>query len=380
MTSRPTLHPGFSTPEMTEIWTAERRVGAILHFEAALALGLAEAGVAPEEEAKAIAEACAQPLADPERILASTWELGTPLIAILDEVRNRLGTEEQRRWVHHGATTQDAVDTAQMLQARDGLTLLEESLTGLAKSMLELVEAHRHQAQIGRTFLQNARPTTFAMRIALWLDPLLTHIETLRVARASLPLQLGGPVGNRVELGQAAGQVVSAVARRLGLSGTTVAWHADRTRMWRLVGAIQDASRSLAKVALDVALLNQSEIAEVTVRSGGSSSMSDKRNPIDAILALAAADACQGAAAMITHGRPHELDRGLGSWHLEWFALPLVFHTAAAEFRAIQRLLDTLDADPAAMASRVGASAGELSVVDLQIDSVISRYHEVLGH
>jgi 3-carboxy-cis,cis-muconate cycloisomerase len=305
--------------------------------------------------------------------------LGTPLIAILDEIRKRLSTDEQRRWVHHGATTQDAIDTAQTLQARDGLTVLEESLTGIAGSMLEMVEAHRHQAQIGRTFLQNAQPTTFAMRVALWLEPLLTHIETLRVARASLPLQLGGPVGNRVELGQAADKVVSAVARRLALSGTTVAWHADRTRLRTLVGEIQNASRSMAKVALDVALLNQSEIAEVTVRSGGSSSMPHKRNPIDAILALAAADACQGAAAMITQGRPHELDRGLGSWHLEWFALPLVFHTAAAEFQAMQRLLGTLDADPAAMASRVGADPGELFAVDHQIDTVISRYHEVLG-
>jgi len=379
MTTPPSFDPGFSTPEMTEIWTAERRVTAILQFEAALALGLADAGLAPQEEAEAVAAACARPLADPDRATASTWESGTPLIDILDELKSRLTTDEQRRWVHHAATSQDAVDTAQMLQARDALTVLERSLTRVAGTMLELVTTHRDVAQIGRTFLQQARATTFGMRVALWLDATLTHIEALRQVRSDLALQLGGPVGNRAELGHAADRVVAAVARRLGLIGTTVAWHADRSRMWRLVGSIEAGARSMAKIALDVALLNQSEIAEVMVRSGGSSSMPGKRNPIDAIHALAAADACRGAAAMITQGRPHELDRALGSWHVEWFALPLVFHTAAAEFLAMQHLLESLEVDPAAMAERSGRETSDLSGLNDQIAAVVSRYDEVVG-
>ncbi|MEX0698483.1 MAG: lyase family protein, partial [Acidimicrobiia bacterium] len=177
MTSLPTFDPGFSTVAMSEVWTATSRANAILEFEAALALALAETGLAPAEEAEAVAEACRQPLADPEAVLASAWEQGTPLLVIVDEVKARLGNEAQTRWVHYGATSQDALDTAQILQSRQGLTLLESSLIRIAHTMRELVLAHREQPQIGRTFLQHANPTTFGMRVAMWLVPTLRHLE-----------------------------------------------------------------------------------------------------------------------------------------------------------------------------------------------------------
>jgi 3-carboxy-cis,cis-muconate cycloisomerase len=379
MTTLFPLDPGFTTPEMAEIWTAAARTGAILEFEAALASSLGEAGLAPVEEAEAVALACARPLQRPEEVLASTWESGTPLIAVMDELRDRL-TAEQARWVHYGATTQDAIDTAQMLQAARGLDLLEASLTRIADSMMRLMEANRRQPQMGRTFLQLARPTTVGMRVALWLEPVLRHIEGLRAARSSLALQLGGPVGNRAELGPEADQVVRAVARRLGLDSPLVSWHADRSRMWRLVDAVEHPIRSTAKVAMDIALLAQSDVAELTVRGGGSSSMAGKQNPLDAIRALAAADACSAAAGMISRGRPHELDRGIGSWHVEWLALPLLFQTAAANVQALERLLGSVVVQPESMASRVPAqeeAVGES--VEGQIDGVIDLYRRVVG-
>jgi 3-carboxy-cis,cis-muconate cycloisomerase len=136
----------------------------------------------------------------------------------------------------------------------------------------------------------------------------------------------------------------------------------------------------MAKIALDIALLDQSDTSEVSVRGGGSSSMPGKQNPIDAIRALAAADANRGAAAMITQARPHELDRALGSWHVEWFALPLVFHTAAAALVAVEGLIGSLRVDSEAMASRVSAEARLLdSEVDQQLRAIVSRYEQVLG-
>ena len=380
MSNQPALDPGFTTPEMASIWTAERRVGAILRFEAALALGLAEAGLAPEDEAQAVAAACARPLADPDLALSSAWASGTPLIGILDEVRGRLTDDGSARWLHYGATTQDAVDTAQMLQARDGLTALEGSLARIAGSMHGLIEAYRDQPQIGRTFLQHAEPTTFGLRVAMWLDATLEHVVTLGKARADLALQLGGPVGNRAKLGDDSDRVVAAVAGHLDLVGTPIAWHTDRTRIWRLVATVEETVRSMAKIALDIALLDQSDTSEVSVRGGGSSSMPGKQNPIDAIRALAAADANRGAAAMITQARPHELDRALGSWHVEWFALPLVFHTAAAALVAVEGLIGSLRVDSEAMASRVSAEARLLdSEVDQQLRAIVSRYEQVLG-
>jgi 3-carboxy-cis,cis-muconate cycloisomerase len=218
------------------------------------------------------------------------------------------------------------------------------------------------------------------MRVATWLDATLEHIVTIRKARADLALQLGGPVGNRAELGDAADQVVAVAARHLDLIATPIAWHTDRTRVWRLVATVEESVRAMAKIALDIALLDQSDTSEVSVRGGGSSSMPEKRNPIDSIRALAAADATRGAAAMITQGRPHELDRALGSWHVEWFALPLLFHTAAAVVEAVELLTESLRVESEEMSSRVPPEARILdSAMGDQIERVVSRYEQVVG-
>jgi len=378
MTALPTFDPGFSTTAMSEVWTATSRANAILEFEAALALALGETGLAPADEAEAVAAACRQPLADPEAVFASTWVEGTPLFAIVDEVKTRLGNEGQRRWVHYGATSQDALDTAQILQARQGLTLLESSLIRIAHSMRELVLAHREQPQIGRTFLQHARPTTFGMRVAMWLVPTLHHLHRMREVRSGLAVQLGGPVGTRADYGDVSEEVAAALGRKLGLASPPHAWHTDRSRILDVVKAIEGPVGWLAKVAMDIALLAQSDTAEVTVRSGGSSSMAGKRNPIDPIRALAAADACRGAAAMITHARPHELDRALGSWQVEWLAVPLVFQTAAAVCEAMEQTLATLEVDGERMASRVPPEQPPGSV-RRQVDQALSLFDQVVG-
>jgi 3-carboxy-cis,cis-muconate cycloisomerase len=141
---------------------------------------------------------------------------------------------------------------------------------------------------------------------------------------------------------------------------------------------VEEPVLGLAKVAMDLALLAQSDTAEVEVRAGGSSSMAGKRNPIDPIRVLAAADACRGAAAMITQGRPHELDRGLGSWHVEWLALPLVFQTAAAVCEATERALASLEVRGDQMATRV--LPGEaVPTVGPTLDRVLGLFEQVMG-
>jgi 3-carboxy-cis,cis-muconate cycloisomerase len=378
MTSLPTFDPGFSTAAMSEVWTATSRSNAILEFEAALARALADTGLAPADEAEAVAAACRQPLDDPAAVFASAWKEGTPLLVIVDELKARLGNEAQRRWVHYGATSQDALDTAQILQARQGLTLLESSLTRIAQTMRELTLAHREQPQIGRTFLQHARPTTFGMRVAMWLVPTLHHLQGMREVRASLAVQLGGPVGTRADYGDVSDEVVAALGRKLSLASPPHAWHTDRSQILDVVRAIEGPVGWLAKVAMDIAILAQTDTAEVTVRSGGSSSMAGKRNPIDPIRALAAADACRGAATMITQARPHELDRALGAWQVEWLAVPLVFQTAAAVCEAMEQALATLEVDGERMASRVPPEQTPRSV-GLQIDQALSLFDQVVG-
>jgi 3-carboxy-cis,cis-muconate cycloisomerase len=361
---------------MDELFGAARVTGAMLRFEAALALGLGDAGVAPRDEVEAVAEACA-PIEDPEALLATTWENGTPLLALTGMIKSRLGSDEERRWVHHGATTQDAIDTAHALLSREALDILDGGLVAVASAMMPLVEEHRDRAQMARTFLQDARPTTFGSRVAGWLHPLIGQIEALRRSRTGLTLQLGGPVGDLSDYGPAGSAVVKAVAARLNLAAPSISWHTDRSRVATLVNAVTAPVGTLAKMAMDVTLLAQSSIGEITTRPGGSSSMPHKQNPIDAVRLLAAADICRGAATMITGARPHELDRALGSWHVEWVALPTVFQTAAAAIEAADSLLGSIEVDAHAMS--LHADAGVPDIDPALIDSVLDDYSRVMG-
>jgi len=381
MTEAPASFPGFSTAEMDEVWAPANLVAAMLEFEAALALALADAGLAPRAEAEAVAAACREPVEDPEAILATTWEAGTPLIALVELVTARLEPDGARHWVHHGATSQDAIDTALMLNARAALVVLEDSLLRISRLLHALTETHRSQPEMGRTFLQHARPTTFGRRAAGWLEPTLRHVQRIREARSQLAVQLGGPVGSLTDYGPAAHRVVTALADRLELQAPTLPWHTDRSRIWALVEAVEGPVRTASKIAMDLALLAQSGIEELRVRSGKSSSMLGKRNPIDPIRALATAEACRGAAAMITRAKPHELDRGLGSWHVEFYALPILFQTASAVLEALGDSLETLEIDGEAMAAKLPAESEEglPSATATHIDAVIELFDEVVG-
>ena len=367
------LDPGFTTEEMAALFTPAHRVEAMLRFESALALALADTGLIPKGDAEMVADACRGSVTDPEALLASTWSEGTPMRSLLEEIRDRLG-EQQAKWVHHGTTTQDVIDTATMLQAREALDLLNSGLVSVASLMADLVRQHRDQPQIGRTFLQHARPTTFGMTVAGWLEPTLRHVEELMEAEAGLVVQLGGPVGNLGPYGDKGLDVIAALADRLELGSPALPWHSDRSRIAALASTLERCARTMARVGLDVALLASSDIAEVRVRAGGSSSMGEKRNPIDSMRAVAAAGLATAAAGMITGARLSELDRGIGGWHAEWVALPLAFQSTAATIEAMTSCLGSIEIDAETMSSRVG----EASPVDQRlIDRVLAEFERV---
>jgi len=367
------LDPGFTTQEMAALFTPAHRVGVMLRFESALALALADTGLVPKGDAEAVADACRAPVSDPEALLTATWTEGTPMGPLLDEIRGRVG-EEQAKWVHYGTTTQDVIDTATMLQAREALDLLDSGVFTVASVMAELVRKHRDQPQMGRTFLQHARPTTFGMTVAGWLEPTTRHVEELREAKAGLMVQLGGPVGNLAAYGDKGLDVVAALADRLELASPTIPWHSDRSRIAALASSLERCARTMARVGLDVALLASSDIAEVRVRAGGSSSMGEKRNPIDSMRAVAAAEVATAAAGMITGARLSELDRGIGGWHAEWVALPLTFQSTAATVEAMTSCLGSIEIAAETMSSRVDEA---LAVDQRLIDRVLAEFERV---
>ncbi len=356
----PTFDPGFSTVPLTRLFAAEGRVAAMCRVEAALAASSGEAGVISPAQAEEIERVCASPfgasgtVGDATSLLAEGWEAGSPVVVLLERLRRRLSPSAAVA-LHRGATTQDIVDTAQMLMLREALAHLRQGLVRIGECLRWLAREHRETPMVGRTILQHARATTFGLRAAQWLEPLVRHLGGIASLRTQLPVQLGGPTGHTAELGERAVEVTGGVARRLELVVPTLPWHTDRSCVAEVVALVERIARSMAKIGVDVAILSSSEVGELRVRPGRSSSMPGKENPIDAVRAVAAADVCSAVAQIVTGGRPQELDRAVGGWHAEWFALPIIFQTAGAAVEAIETALQTMTVDVARMASRLAS-------------------------
>jgi 3-carboxy-cis,cis-muconate cycloisomerase len=168
------IDSGFSTSAMQSVFSPTATVEALVEFEVALAQALGDSGLAPEDEVVRLIAACRLPVADAQAVLAGTWEDGTPIVSLRDEICARVD-ERAGRWFHYGATTQDAIDTGLMLQCGRGLGLIDRDLVALGGRLRDLTIEFRGQPQMGRTFLQASRPTTFGLRTAWWLNSVLGH-------------------------------------------------------------------------------------------------------------------------------------------------------------------------------------------------------------
>jgi 3-carboxy-cis,cis-muconate cycloisomerase len=370
----PDFDPGFSTDAMRAIWCTEQRVRRLLEVESALATACARSGLIPNRAAHAIHRATGAASVDPTAMLTEGWTAGTPILPLLDEIRRHLGQEEAE-FLHYGATSQDILDTATMLQVRDALLALRTTLFGLAGSLVSIIERHPDEFVVGRTLLQPAVPIRFAWRVAQWLVPVLDLLDQTAAAAAGLPVQLGGPVGDGSPFGKAAATVVQAFAEELSLSAPTSAWHSDRRPVLAAATLVDQIARHAATIAAALVLLSQREIGEVHLPAGRSSSMPHKENAIGAVHALAAARCCHGVMTILTAAHPHELERAAGSWHAEWFALPLVFHTASAALEAITDAVSKLVFDRArADANLAGASLSPTPHAEEAVNAAVARY------
>ncbi|HEY0520700.1 MAG TPA: lyase family protein, partial [Ilumatobacteraceae bacterium] len=283
-----TMYPGFSTDRMDAIFDLQSRVAAMSAVEAAVADAQGALGEIPAEAASEIAAACAEPVS--VDILADGWHVGTPVLGLLDALRSRLPAST-REFLHRGLTTQDVVDTASMIMVRAALHHLAELAAAAASSLRTIIATSGDVATQARSFLQPLDVTTVGFRTARWLDQL--DQARGRVASAATPVQIGGLIGDRI--GMDAG-LPDAIAARLGLDPSRP-WHTDRSPVVAVVAVCTDLARWADKVAGDIAQLVQ--LGEITTRAGGSSAAVGKRNPIDAMRASAAAQACAGVATVV---------------------------------------------------------------------------------
>lgn len=372
------IDPGFTTEAMARIWSNAGRVAAMIRVEASLARAQAVCGVIEAAVAAEIGRACSALSFDADAVLGEGWEVGTPVGVLVDRLRATVDPATARA-IHLGATSQDIVDTAAVVLIDESLGELADGLVGVGDELASRAETHRGTLTIGRTFRQHAVPTTFGMRCAQWLVSVSADLERVRTTRSRLPVQLGGPAGTGVGLGPDPSAVVEAFASELALVVPTLPWHADRTPISLAIEAARSVAVTSGKVASDLVDLAQTEVAEVAVRSGRSSAMAGKRNPIDAIRTLAAEQVC---TALTAAGRPHSLDRAAGPWHAEWFFVPMVFQTAGAALEAVSRALTSLTVDTETMAGRVADHVDAETVVEttgVLVDRARTRWEEVRG-
>ena len=329
------------------IFSAAAHVASILRFERALARAEAQAGIIPSDAATAIADACRAELFDVTTLERDALRAGTIAIPLVQQLISRVAVAA-RPYVHWGATSQDAIDTALVLQMREGLQSLIGDLTAIADAAADLATTHRASIMPGRTLLQQAVPITFGLKAARWLGAAARQISTLRrLRREALVLQFGGAAGTLAALGAHGQPVAGFLAAELELPLPELPWHAERDRPASVVAALGVTAGIIAKIARDIVLLAQTEVAEVVegvaVGKGTSSAMPQKRNPVDATIAIAAAQLAIGTVPVMLSAMSQEHERGAGGWQTEWTVIPDAFrHTmrAVAHLRAAVASLD----------------------------------------
>jgi 3-carboxy-cis,cis-muconate cycloisomerase len=330
----------------------------MLEAERALARAEARAGIVPEAAAAAIAAACQAHSFDPERLAEAGRATGNPAEPLVRALREAVGGEAAGL-VHRGATSQDIVDTAAMLVARRALALVLDRLDAVAARCSRLAEAHRSTPMAARTLLQQAVPTTFGLKAAGWLVAVLDARRRLAALRdGGLAAQLGGAAGTLAALGDAGPEVARLYAAELDLPEPELPWHTNRVRVAELGAALAVAAGVLAKIGLDVALLEQTEVGEVSepAGAGGSSTMPHKRNPVGSAIAGACARRVQAAAGLLTAGIVQEHERAVGAWQAEWGALSEALACTGGAAAAIDDVLDGLGVNPLRMRANLAAN------------------------
>jgi 3-carboxy-cis,cis-muconate cycloisomerase len=357
---------------------------AMLDFEAALAAAGVDAGVVPAAAAREIAVVCEAEAPDIAALSRGTARDGTPVPSLLAALRERLSPEAAAH-LHRGATSQDALDTAAMLVSRRALVPLLKDLEAAADACAVLAERHRDTLQAGRTLLQHALPVTFGLRAAGWLDGLEDSAVRLQEVRAgTLAVQLGGAVGTLASLGEHGIEVRAGVARRLELVEPVLPWQSNRMRPALLAGALGAACGVAGKIATDVALLAQTEVAEVAEggEGGGSSTLPHKRNPVRAVAARACAARAPGLVATMLATMGGEYERAAGAWQAEPETLSELLCITGSAVAAVRCLLEDLRVDEAQMRGNLqltgGLWMGE-ALVTVLTDSVgRARAHELV--
>lgn len=365
------IDPAFSTDAMRAIFAPGSCVQRMLDFEAALARAEADVGVIPATAADAIVLACRSEEFDPATLAMAARTAGNKAIPLVAALTARV-EPGARGYVHWGATSQDVLDTALVLQIGDANQLIAASLHRFATALARAASRHKDTPIAARTWMQQALPTTLGVKLAGTLSALDRHRKRMAEVMVQLRvLQFGGAAGTLASLGPDAPAVEQALAAGLDLVVADLPWHTQRDRLWDVAGVLTGIVVTTGKLARDIALLAQTEVAEAfepaTPGRGGSSTLPHKRNPVGCAIALAAAVRAPNLLATMYAAGVQEHERGLGNWPAEWDTLPDLFELAAGAIEAMQVVIEGLEVDAVRMSDNLDATQGQIMAEAVQM-------------
>ena len=351
----------FAPAAMRAIFSDQETVARYVEVEVALAQVEGRLGIIPKEAADAIKRLANAQQIDLAQLRQATNVVGYPIVGLVAQLAKQCG--EAGRYLHWGATTQDIMDTAIVLQLKAALAIVENDLAALANTLIELAKKHRLTVMAGRTHLQHALPVTFGYKAAIWLSAIVRHRRRLKEIRPRVLVgQFGGAVGTLASLGDNGLAVHDALMAELGLGSSPMPWHVGRDSLAETVSALALITGSLAKIATDIMLLMQTEVGEAfepfEEGRGSSSTMPQKRNPIACELIIAAARIVRQHAGLMFDAVAADHERATGPWHLEWMALPEAFLATGAALTHARAMLEGLIVEPERMRRNLELTGG----------------------
>jgi 3-carboxy-cis,cis-muconate cycloisomerase len=352
----------FGSPAMREVWSDKFRTQKYLDSEAALARAEAKVGLIPQQAAEEISRVCEAENIDFEKYANETLTIGYPVLGLVHQIAH-LCRGDAGKYCHWGATTQDIMDSATILQIKASFDLIRKDLERAIAATEELARKHRSTPMAARSNLQQAVPITFGFKMARLLATLKRHRERLAEIRRRIEVfEFGGAAGTLATLGDKGQAVQEALASELQLGQPEIAWHTERDRIAEAGCFLGLLTGTLAKFATDLKLMMQTEVSEASepyvANRGSSSTMPQKRNPISCCYIHACAASVRQGVAALLDAMVEDHERATGPWEIEWIALPAVFTLTGGALAQACFVLEGLEVHAERMRANLDATRG----------------------
>lgn len=357
------FNPILISDEIARVTSSSNWVQKMVDVEVALAAVQADLGLIPTDAAEEIATLSNSHGIDPDELGRLARSSGTPVVPLVRLLGERL-PETARAWIHYGSTSQDILDTATMLVAKEALALVLSDAISLCSKLSVLADENRTTLMVSRTLMQHALPYTFGLKCAVWLSGIVDAVDNLcQIYTNRLSVQVGGAGGTLAAFGGMGSDVAAKLGSALGLGVATVPWHALRGRVIELGNALTTLTGALAKIATDVSLASQAEVAEFSESQsggGGSSAMPQKVNPVGSIVINACFRRCQGLNQTLVGSLIVENERGASEWQAEWQTLREILQLSGSAINRTVVLISNLSVNSSKMLENLNLSRGNV--------------------